>query len=723
MPDQQSTKARWDALADPGTQAELLTRCRASVVRTVWVDRYVSAHHLLPYTQETMGELPASYRDAPGADTVEAGLDAEGRLVLITSADWNGEPIHDCVVREPGLAERARFSAAGPDELETATLGDDGRVLEVWEWRRGDGDEPYHQHHRCYHDESGRPVLTLRVYGHGAGGTRFTYGDDGELALVEEPRLEGDYTGADGWETARREAMLVDAGTPTWDARIHRRETDLPAPGDAFTGLAEPIAHAVAAALAAVRERIGTLAFVAVGVSPESDVDGPPLLTASAAGVAYRRRAVATVDDAADVVRLSADGGPDTAVLPVLDHCSAELLRALRAGHQAAAADADDPDSYGRHARAAGSRLAVELAVELDRLSWPAADDAFVAIVRGPDDWRVQMDADADGDWDDEEWDDDEEDGWDEEDDEDTDDAGRGGPALFPTLRAAIGDARADAALVALTPVGSSAGGTRRPLEVADRDALAGHLVEGGLDPADAERVAQEAAAWGILLTPGGSGVSRLGGLPVLEAGTPWPSRDGRPLTHLATIALDELPDVEGRDALPADGLLSFFADLSEAGEFWEPVELHESDTAVILRTAAGVTTYEPQAPQAPDAEEHDAPIRLEELRVRATPRLQLREFGFGFAERTLGIDAVGEHLLVATAERINGEAHAQLLGYPPVVQDDPREDGQVAVFHLAHAPDIGFEFLDGGDVLFYADEADVRDGRWERATAWPSSC
>ena len=51
--------------------------------------------------------------------------------------------------------------------------------------------------------------------------------------------------------------------------------------------------------------------------------------------------------------------------------------------------------------------------------------------------------------------------------------------------------------------------------------------------------------------------MSRLGGSPVLAENAEWPESDeGQPLTHLATIALDELPSVEGREHLPDDGLL-----------------------------------------------------------------------------------------------------------------------------------------------------------------------
>ena len=51
--------------------------------------------------------------------------------------------------------------------------------------------------------------------------------------------------------------------------------------------------------------------------------------------------------------------------------------------------------------------------------------------------------------------------------------------------------------------------------------------------------------------------MSRIGGRPDLPDGI-WPLNDGRGLTHLATIALAELPEIDGRENLPHDGTLVF---------------------------------------------------------------------------------------------------------------------------------------------------------------------
>lgn len=56
-------------------------------------------------------------------------------------------------------------------------------------------------------------------------------------------------------------------------------------------------------------------------------------------------------------------------------------------------------------------------------------------------------------------------------------------------------------------------------------------------------------------------GSSRLGGVPDLPPGTPWPSKDGAPLSFVAQCDLAPLRPYDIDALLPADGLLSFFYD------------------------------------------------------------------------------------------------------------------------------------------------------------------
>jgi len=49
--------------------------------------------------------------------------------------------------------------------------------------------------------------------------------------------------------------------------------------------------------------------------------------------------------------------------------------------------------------------------------------------------------------------------------------------------------------------------------------------------------------------------------------------------------------------------------------------------------------------------------------------------------------------------------------------------EGQIALFHIGHDEAIGFEFLDGGDLLFFGDRDAVCARQWHQLTVSPSSC
>lgn len=71
--------------------------------------------------------------------------------------------------------------------------------------------------------------------------------------------------------------------------------------------------------------------------------------------------------------------------------------------------------------------------------------------------------------------------------------------------------------------------------------------------------------------------MSRVGGVPDLPIGMPWPAgpNNGTPLRYIARIDLAEVPNCDQRTLLPKDGVLHFFA----AGEWeWAPAQGGPSD-------------------------------------------------------------------------------------------------------------------------------------------------
>jgi hypothetical protein len=216
------------------------------------------------------------------------------------------------------------------------------------------------------------------------------------------------------------------------------------------------------------------------------------------------------------------------------------------------------------------------------------------------------------------------------------------------------------------------------------------------------------------MLEAGGAGLSRLGGHALLPRGTAWPRYQDRALTHLASVALREVPsDLEDRSLLPDDGALAFFADLSEEGEFFEPLgpDWDPIDGRVALVYSSEDDVVEISSPDG------DA-LQLDERRVGLIPRLQVRPPDFQG-------DPVDRELLEKLARTLNGgwEGVHQLLGHPGVAQEDPLDRDDVALFHLSPDPVIGFEFLDAGDLLVFGPRETIQNRRWDGLTWWPSSC
>ena len=186
----------------------------------------------------------------------------------------------------------------------------------------------------------------------------------------------------------------------------------------------------------------------------------------------------------------------------------------------------------------------------------------------------------------------------------------------------------------------------------------------------------------------------------MLPADMPWPTADGRPLTHLVTIACAELPDVEGRELLPADGHLAFFCDLSEDGLI-DAVE--PDDPRDILRI---VHTPEGTPIQGP-------------LRLKATTRSRCAaRAGCSCPNGCPSWTPPRNACSSGSRGRSTAPMGDQLLGHPRTVQDDPRDPGDINLLHFA-----AVEFADGGALQFYgtADAISARD--WDRITLSGSSC
>jgi Domain of unknown function (DUF1963) len=642
--------------------AELRTRCRAAAVEEQRVPFSWWAYHPRPFPREMAGDDP---RRGGSSQVARLGLDAAGRPAfqwlrddLFLLYDWTG--VHCEVVEVNGsLSQLERFVFADGvlvEEIQTEGL------------QRLDGRPAVHVTRWLYEDN--RPSLAIETYESGShpgwGGPErgpywrakaytFTYDAEGELSTITS--LHGKRDLADGGDAndaqaAARAGFPQDFDArPLYDARTQHWETDLPEPNRAYEGLGEPLADAIFAAIEQQSGALGPLEFVLVA-------PGGCLSRAVAADATFVARALRMTSDLHELLEVAGQAPHGTVLVDAIDTASSDVLRRLRAGQQALAAQ------YGS-TRAEDFRQ--ELVAALNARAWSEVAPTFVVLSTPRyegDRWQQAERVDA-------------------------------------FLERLAG--RFEAA---------PAGHDLRPRS---REELAGLLVDVGLTADEAARIAAD-ALWGIVLEPGGTSVSRLGGAPVLSAGTPWPHAGGRPLTHLATIALDELPAADGREQLPDDGLLSFFADTSEEGEFVDAIEPGNEtghDLVAVIHTPVGAPTHEPTPPGEALVEQNVSPVA----------RLQLRHLGFGHGNRLFGIDALAEGAVERLTERVNGAVHHQLLGHPWAVQDDPRAPGQIVLFHIADDAELEFSFLDAGDIHFLGMPEDIKACRWNRLTVVPSSC
>ncbi|MBE2317054.1 DUF1963 domain-containing protein [Solirubrobacter sp. CPCC 204708] len=212
-----------------------------------------------------------------------------------------------------------------------------------------------------------------------------------------------------------------------------------------------------------------------------------------------------------------------------------------------------------------------------------------------------------------------------------------------------------------------------------------------------------ETARWGLALVEG-EGRSRVGGPPELPG--EWPQHEGRPLTHVMTIWLDELPDVPGREHLPPDGTLVFLAALDEEDELVEPVA--GDDPRVLLNRFEPGTALQRLA--------GDPEWTLEERRVRFEPVLTLPDRRDDLPpDQQLGYEQLYEALCAVTPGL--GQPGHLVLGHPNFAHWDTREPGDITLLHFGYDYDLS---IDGRAFTVHGPPDDVRAGRWERLTVTP---
>lgn len=180
-------------------------------------------------------------------------------------------------------------------------------------------------------------------------------------------------------------------------------------------------------------------------------------------------------------------------------------------------------------------------------------------------------------------------------------------------------------------------------------------------------------------------GASRVGGAPDLDVGTTWP-RTSRPLEFLAQLRCEELAAFS--NALPKNGMLLFFADLSPSSSSY----LEEGRVLYVSKLAAIARRPPPEGA-----------ALLAESAVTLSPTISLPPADGAFVakaklsalERETYNDKV---LLPSLASRRH-----QVLGYPTLTEVEDAKADEQCLLQLASDPKRKLRFGDGQTLRFYA--------------------
>lgn len=162
-------------------------------------------------------------------------------------------------------------------------------------------------------------------------------------------------------------------------------------------------------------------------------------------------------------------------------------------------------------------------------------------------------------------------------------------------------------------------------------------------------------------------GSSKIGGVPDLPLGTPWPTRDGHALPFLAQISFTELRGQFAGSLLPSQGLLSVFCDAALPG-----IQPEGACCVLITRTPTRLLRRADPDEVEPHAAPHEA-VRLEFYESLSLPSPHapwITALALGETERTTYSEYFTGHLGGKDAP-----IH-QILGHPHETGEDDRLPG-----------------------------------------------
>ena len=168
-------------------------------------------------------------------------------------------------------------------------------------------------------------------------------------------------------------------------------------------------------------------------------------------------------------------------------------------------------------------------------------------------------------------------------------------------------------------------------------------------------------------------GSSKLGGVPDLPEGTPWPECNGVPMALLAQLCLPEIVPYDTDGRLPKSGMLYFFYETKEQKWGFDPrdrghwqVIYYDGDLARLRHTTP---------PNKLPAESRFRPCKLKFFNEITLPSWESE----GFKRLNLSEKEWEQYVAFPGASCGEGQTIHRLLGYPEQIQDEMQLECQCA--------------------------------------------
>lgn len=229
-------------------------------------------------------------------------------------------------------------------------------------------------------------------------------------------------------------------------------------------------------------------------------------------------------------------------------------------------------------------------------------------------------------------------------------------------------------------------------------------------------------------------GISKLGGLPDLPAGTAWPEWNGISQSFIAQIRLDDLRAYDVQQVLPQHGMLWFFYDAhqqtfgensADAGA-WRVIFQEDLQRLQRTQTPANLPTK---------SQFHVCTIRFAcEMTLPQQPELELSSFDWTKEE----VQQYETLLATFPDSADHATIHHRMLGHPDTLQDDMRLQCQLMTHGVTRPDDsriaelakgaldwqlllqidsdehAGMQWANTGMIYYWIKSADLRSHRFD---------